>query len=220
MKVCTDACVFGAAVPVPALSGAATVLDIGTGTGLLALMLAQRCPAQIDAVEIDQGAYVQAKENVQQSPWAQRINVWHGAVQDFANAGSGRYDLIICNPPFFSQHLQPDQEAKKLALHNDTLPLQALAQAVTQWLQQQGRFFVMLPPYEANQLQEQMQQAGLMPFWQMHLHHNAQSKLLRVMTGYSYQNSGCTTQRLNIYGKDGQYSPPFVALLKPFYLYL
>jgi len=217
MKVCTDACVFGAAVP---LKGGESVLDIGTGTGLLALMLAQRGANHICGVELDVAAYQQAQENMRRSPWPNTVTLWHGPIQQYNTGPKGGFDVVICNPTFFAKHLQPANGARQRALHNDTLPLADLQQAARRWLSAQGRFYVMLPPNEASQLQGLMQQAGLQPFWQMHLHHNAQSKLLRVMTGYSYRNSPCTPCRLDIYGSNGEYSTPFIALLQPFYLYL
>ncbi|MEP7128610.1 MAG: methyltransferase, partial [Chitinophagales bacterium] len=112
MKVATDACILGAATPAPA-DGA--ILDIGTGTGLLSLMIAQKCSGRIDAVELDEGSFHQATSNVQNSLWKDRINVIHSDVRTFHP--NKKYDLIICNPPFFENHFKSPFLQKNKAKH-------------------------------------------------------------------------------------------------------
>src|SRR5687768_15546532 len=98
MKVCTDSCVLGAWADV---EKAEQILDIGTGTGLLSLMVAQRSEANITAVEIDSAAAAQASENIAESPWKNRISLVHKSLQEFGNENQQQFDVIICNPPFF-----------------------------------------------------------------------------------------------------------------------
>eukprot|EP01136_Pigoraptor_vietnamica_P000050 Opistho-1_new@24845 len=111
MKVTTDACILGAYT---ALENATKVLDIGTGTGLIAMMLAQRSKAQFSAVELDDNAYQQAVENIQNSIFKEQIRVFHQSIQDFAINNKDLYfELIVSNPPFFQNHLKSEQEKKE-----------------------------------------------------------------------------------------------------------
>lgn len=145
MKVCTDACLFGAFVASRFQSAPSRlhVLDIGAGTGLLSLMLAQKIPgAQIDAVEIDKQAAEQAKENFKTSPWKDRLHTHHRPIQEF---GFNKYDLIISNPPFFDNDLKSENPKRNLALHSTALGLDDLLDIIQKHLGAGGRFAVLLP---------------------------------------------------------------------------
>ena len=143
MKVGTDGILLGAWVNV---SENAQILDIGTGTGLLALMMAQRSPlSNIDAVEIDDDAYGQARENIENSPWGDRINIFHESIQDFANNCSKQYDLIISNPPFFEKASKSLQKSRNLARHSDSLSQTDILQIASQLLQPNGHLAVIYP---------------------------------------------------------------------------
>jgi tRNA1Val (adenine37-N6)-methyltransferase len=160
MKVCTDACVLGGYAPV---GKASRILDIGTGTGLLALMLAQRSVAgKFDAVEMNEQACLQARENVQASPFADRIAVHHTPIQDFLPAE--KYDLIVTNPPFYTAYLQSGKQAQDNALHTNTLPTGELLQAIARLLAYEGEAWVLLPPYQMDVLTQESRQFGLYPF--------------------------------------------------------
>ncbi|MDP4263910.1 MAG: methyltransferase, partial [Bacteroidota bacterium] len=118
MKVTTDACLFGAwAAKRIRNSGDRTLnmLDIGTGTGLLSLMIAQQCDALIDAIEIDKVAAGQAEENVTSSPWKEKIRITQGDIKYFAKSSSSRYDIVICNPPFYENELVSPSHEKNIA---------------------------------------------------------------------------------------------------------
>ena len=144
MKVCTDACLFGAYVADQVKTKAANnILDIGTGTGLLSLMLAQRVPALIDAVEIDEAAYQQAKENFEQSPWKERLFAFNTDVTKFET--EKKYDCIISNPPFFENDLKSNDSNKNNAKHDTSLSLDKLLQVVKKLLNDDGIFAVLLP---------------------------------------------------------------------------
>jgi len=230
MKVCTDACVLGAYTTPERLtiSPCATILDIGTGTGLLALMAAQNHPtAQVDAVEIDPDAYMQASENVRNSPFANRIQVHKTVIQHYQPGH--RYNLILTNPPFFTNHLRSPDAATNRALHTDTLPFADLVTAVDRLLKPNGHWWVLLPPYEAAQLDQLATTAGLYPFERLLLRHNAQKAPFRHITGYSRQTQPLQTDTLTIYEPDGsgqpsanptreRYTGAFRQLLRPFYL--
>ncbi len=226
MKVCTDACVLGAYTH-PAttqLRENPTLLDIGTGTGLLALMAAQNYPKapRIDAVELDPDAFAQATDNVAASPFANRIRVHQTAIQHFRP--DAPYDLILTNPPFFTNHLRSPNAATNRALHTDTLPFPDLVAAADRLLHPDGEWWVLLPPYEAGQLETLAQQANLWPFSRLSLRHNARKAPFRHITGYRRNPSAVQADTLTVYEPDPAnpgretYTLPFRQLLSPFYL--
>ncbi len=142
MKVGTDGVLLGAWAHG---EQATHILDIGTGTGLIALMLAQRSNALIDALELDEAAYHEARHNVAQSPWPERINIWHGSFQDFAKQAAPSYDLVVCNPPFFNHSLKASSEQRTKARHTDTLTTTDIFSGVQGLLTPNGRFEVIIP---------------------------------------------------------------------------
>jgi len=147
MKVGTDGVLLGAWANV---KEAQRILDVGTGTGLIALMLAQRTahqttPAQIDAIEIDEAASQQARENVTNSPWPERVQVYHYALQEYMTRSINPYDLIIANPPFFEKAHKAANPARSLARHNDTLTHDDLLDAACQLLTAKGCLSVIYP---------------------------------------------------------------------------
>ena len=146
MKVTTDGCLFGAWIAQKIKSGNAgprKLLDIGTGTGLLSMLLAQENNLAIDAVEIDKDAFEQATENVRASPWNGTIKVFHADAMNFE--ASDQYDIIISNPPFYEKEWKGDDLKKNLAHHNDGLLFPGLLQIVKKNLKPDGRFFLLLP---------------------------------------------------------------------------
>jgi len=148
MKVSTDACIQGAWTPI--FDGVEHVLDIGTGTGLLSLMLAQRNPdILIDAIELDINAAQQAKYNSSASPWASRINVIQGDIR--THYFSTQYDLVICNPPFFVNSLLGDKPERNIARHTTSLTFPDLLDAFKQYLSADGYACVLLPLPEHQQ---------------------------------------------------------------------
>lgn len=152
MKVGTDGVLLGAWANV---RGAGTILDIGAGTGLIALMLAQRAPkARIDAVELDPGSAEQAAENIAASPWHDRVRVFPLPIQDF-DAPEGRmYDLIVSNPPFFTGALKSPKAGRNQVRHGETLSFSDLLRSVGRLLPPQGRFSLILPYAEAKTFHE------------------------------------------------------------------
>lgn len=221
MKVCTDACVLGAYADVQG----ERILDIGTGTGLLALMAAQRnLLAHIDAIEIDEAAAGQATENVGSSRFAEQVRVRHSAIQTYLPDEVRVYDRILTNPPFYTNHLRSPDAAVNRALHTADLPFAELIDAVLRLLKKDGQWWVLLPHYEAGQLTQQADIRALWPFRRLHLRHHAGKPVFRVITGYGYGASTVTDEMLDIYEIPTQpadkpvYTEAFRALLKPFYL--
>jgi len=151
MKVGTDAVLLGAWVNP---NGAKNILDIGTGTGVIALMLAQKSNAEIDAIDIDENSCMQAKENINLSSWKNRIDVIHSSAQEYSERAIKKYDLIVSNPPYFESSTKALGEKRTMARHNDMLPYCELLSSVLNLLDKKGKFCVILPFKEAEQLRE------------------------------------------------------------------
>src|SRR5688572_6302630 len=145
MKVCTDACIFGAWIAniiSNAKSGILNCLDIGAGTGLLSLMIAQKTSALIDAIEIEAYAFEQAKENFSNSPWNQRLRIFYSDVKHFNSPL--KYDFIISNPPFYQNDLTSPLKTKNVAKHSTDLNLDELLGVIKNLLNKSGSFAILL----------------------------------------------------------------------------
>ncbi len=159
MKVGTDGVLLGAWSDA---TGAANILDIGTGTGLIAIMLAQRASsATIHAVEIDEEACAQAAENINASPWADRLHAFHSSIQDFAKQINQKYDLIVSNPPFFSGGTFSHSQDKNSVRHTIKLPHGDLLMAVRSLLTPHGKFCMILPQMEGLRFREMANNYGI-----------------------------------------------------------
>lgn len=144
MKVGTDGTLLGAWTTLP---DAGRILDIGTGTGLIAIMAAQRSPKSlITAIDIDEDCIVQARENAQASPWEERIEICHSSLQEYGSGG--RFDAIISNPPYFVDSLLSPDAARSVARHTSTLTFEELSEGVQRLLAPEGCFSLILPPPE------------------------------------------------------------------------
>lgn len=144
MKVGTDSVLLGAWAPLPEDPG--QLLDVGSGNGLLGLMLAQRCPSgDIEAVEIDPEAYVCCVENFEASPWADRLFCYHCSWEEFVGEAPARYDVIISNPPFHPEQVSSQVPARDRARREASLPFRSLVEGVGRLLADQGLFSVVLP---------------------------------------------------------------------------
>lgn len=142
MKVSTDAVLLGAWVDADNLKN---ILDIGTGTGIIALMLAQRSAALIDAIDIDENACIQAKENSEASKWKKQISIHHDSFQNFITITQDQYSLIISNPPYFVDSSKSPEEARSKARHTDTLSFNELIEGAKKLLLPEGKFCLILP---------------------------------------------------------------------------
>ncbi len=216
MKVCTDACVLGAYAMHP---NPGNILDIGTGTGLLAMMLAQRYPkASIQALEIESQAGGQAKENFRNSPWAERLELIQMAVQNFCPIDD--YDMIVCNPPFYRDHLRPMSPLRSGARHATWLSFSELTAFVGRHLRSTGRFWVLLPPSELLGVHALAQIEGLWVSHLLEVRNRAHTRIVRNICCYSRDD--CTqpipVDKLAIRDNLGRYSSGMTRLLKPFYL--
>ena len=221
MKVSTDACLLGAAVD---LGGATRLLDIGTGTGLLALMAAQRhASVQVEAVEIDAAAAEQAAANVAASPWAARIRVHALSLAAYTETQPEPFSHIVCNPPFFRHSLPSGDSARRTARHagNDSLSFDELARFAAGFLLPSGQLTVLLPPPEMHAFEAEAMAAGLHLQRQLQVRHRPSGKVTRHISCFGRVSTPVLTHELAIQAADGSgYSLEFRQLLAGFYLAL
>lgn len=160
MKVGTDGVLLGAWITVN--SNVHNILDIGTGTGLIALMLAQKCStASIDAIDIDEAAFLQARENAYNCNWKNRIHIQHVGLEDFISAINKSYDIIVCNPPYFINGWKVENEGRQKARDGGFMPMELLIRSAKGCLTQTGSFNLILPVEEGNKFLLQMENVGL-----------------------------------------------------------
>jgi tRNA1Val (adenine37-N6)-methyltransferase len=220
-KVSTDACLLGAATD---LAGATRILDIGTGTGLLALMAAQRAPvAEIEGVEIDPAAAAQAVANVAASPWASRIRVHLLSLASYAATLPPAFSHIICNPPFFRRSLAPPDTARATARHagESSLTFGDISAFAAGHLLPGGTLTVLLPPPEMLAFEREAGASGLVVRARLAVRHRPGGRLTRVITELGGVGPAAVREdTLVIQEADGTYSAAFQALLSGFYLAL
>ncbi len=221
MKVCTDACLFGALAPVHNTAGEPVqqVLDIGTGTGLLSLMYAQRNhTALIDAVEIDDAAAQQAHDNFAASPWHNRLQLFHQPIQQYQAAAA--YELIISNPPFYAGSLKSDDTRRNLALHSDALQLEELFTIAGRQLSTTGWLYLLLPYHRAAESMIAAQEQG----FYLHKHTTVRQTpvhpYFRSILQWSKIPVTVETDSITIMDGHQQYTAGFREALAPYYLYL
>jgi len=216
MKVTLDACAFGAWLPISC--DHKRVLDIGAGTGLLSLMVAQKGAQQVDAVEIDQAAYQQATENIARSPFTDLINLHHRDVTTMK--WQGLYDAIICNPPFFSEHLKGPDPLRNQARHNDGLSFLQLCEIFSNALSEHGRAYVLLPSTELARFTQAAQTQQLTILHVLQFRSRVNKPHHRVFITLS-RTADRTEEDALLTIYDGEnYSSEFVALMHPYYLNL
>lgn len=209
----TDACLLGALASV---DKAETILDIGTGTGVIALMLAQRFEnAQVEAIELVKEVYDQANLNFKASPFK---NIKPQHVDFLDNDFNGVYDLIVCNPPYFSKHLQRVSSPINTAIHNQTLEHGALLDKVKDLLKERGSFFMILP---TELMQERLNLAinkGLHPFKSIEIF-NKPGKSHRMVVEFKlYPVKEVSNEVLVLTNENGERSEAFSRLMFPYYL--
>jgi len=219
MKVCTDACLFGAwiAEKIHNTQGITNILDVGTGTGLLSLMLAQKSSAFIDAVEIETEAAEQARENFTASAFKERIKVIEGDIRNLEFKKV--YELIISNPPFYENDLKSNNQKKNYALHSKTLRFDALISKTVTLLDPAGTFAVLLPYHRTQAFLDAAIPYNLYSKEQVSIRQTEKHPYFRSILCLS-KNESETSKSEIIIKKEEQYSCEFVALLKDYYLHL
>ena len=216
MKVCTDACLFGALVA-DNLMPSANCLDIGTGTGLLTLMLAQKDPQlKIDAVELDEAAAKQAGENFESSPWNKRLTVHHTDILAFKP--TKKYDYIISNPPFFEGDLLSDDVAKNKAKHHTGLSLEQLLNSIERLLSPTGVFAILLPYHRVSFFEALAEGHNFYCQKKILVKQTVDHPYFRGILFFSREKSQAECTELSIKDSDGKYTETFIRLLKDYYL--
>lgn len=215
MKVGTDGVLLGAWTTVDA---AKTILDIGTGTGLIALMLAQRTSpgTHIDAVELDEQAWMDATENVRASPWVEKIALHQTAIQLYQP--EKKYDLIISNPPYFINSFKPPDKSRHVARHTDTLTFEELIRASLRLLEPEGRLAVILPQTEGQLFLSLAQRNGLFCIRQWTFRSRRHKPIERLLLEFGRHPAKPEMGELLLYDQGEKWSEGYIALTKEFYL--
>ena len=223
MKVCTDACLFGAWAAADAqIQSAKNILDIGSGTGLLSLILAQKIAATITAIEIEEGAFNQTVSNFDLSSWKERLNVVHTSIQDYASKNKqSLFDCIITNPPFYEQDLTSPDKAKNLASHSTALSWDDLAKSVASLLQEHGSWYVLVPTLRAYMMQKIASNYGLELAEECLMYNDEKHLPIRAMLKFVKQKEVVIQRnKIIIKNADQSYTTEFTTLLKEYYLHL
>jgi tRNA1Val (adenine37-N6)-methyltransferase len=217
MKVGTDGVLLGAWTEP---GDASVMLDVGTGTGLIAIMLAQRSKAVIHAIEIEPHASHQAMENVQKCPWKDRITATHSSFQDFSKDSNTKYDLIVTNPPFFSNSLKTPHGGRNLARHNDILPPDDLLAGVDRLLGPKGRFCLIMPYVDSSLFLVDAALYHLYCVRKAHVKATPGKKVTRVLMELGRERCKIQEEDIVIQESEGVYAAKFKTLTKDFYLFL
>jgi tRNA1Val (adenine37-N6)-methyltransferase len=218
MKVGTDGVLLGAWTPLH--NQPYNILDIGTGTGLIALQLAQRSTAeQIDALEIDDLAFEEAVTNFENSPWGDRLFCFHAGLDEFVAEPEETYDCIVCNPPFYTDQNKSGDSQRDTARQEDALPFDELVAAVSVLLSDEGIFSVIIPYKEEEKFIQLAKNSGLFPFKITRVQGNATAEIKRSLLAFTRnQPENITTNQLTIEISRHQYTPEYQLLTQDFYL--
>jgi tRNA1Val (adenine37-N6)-methyltransferase len=217
MKVGTDAVLLGAWTPID--HHPTTILDIGSGTGIIALMLAQRSQAEtIDTLEIDEDAYEQCVENFEQSQWNDRLFCYHASLLEFTEEIEEKYNLIVSNPPFYSADYKSENLQRDLARFSDALPFNHLLNSVSTLLSKHGVFSVIIPFKEENEFITLASKVNLFPHKILHVKGNPSSEIKRSLISFSFNKTDLSVQEIFIETSRHLYSEEYIKLTKDFYL--
>ena len=218
MKIGTDGVLLGAWAPIDTRPN--SILDIGTGTGIIALMLAQRCDSQqIDALEIDENAYEQAVDNFESSPWSDRLFCFHAGLDEFVEEPEDEYDLIVSNPPFYVEDYRSDNAQRDLARFQEAMPFEDLVEAAALLLSENGIFAVITPFKEEEKFLELAKEYELFPIKITRVKGTHETQIVRSLLAFRrYELAVLTADELVIEINRHEYTDDYIALTKEFYL--
>ncbi len=217
MKIGTDSVLLGAWTSLN--KQASRILDIGAGTGVIALMMAQRSDAlQIDAIEIDDDSYEQCVDNFENSPWPDRLFCYHASLLEFAEEIDETYDLIVSNPPYYSEDFKSKNEQRDLARFQDALPFEHLISCTAKLLSDKGIFSVIIPHKEENHFIKSAAKVNLFPKRILQVKGNPSSKIIRSLVEFSFTKSEIKKEEIIIETSRHQYTENYINLTKDFYL--
>lgn len=217
MKVGTDGVLLGAWAELK--NEVTSVLDIGSGTGLIALMIAQRSNAKtIDAIELDENAYVQSVENFERSQWADRLFCYHTSLQNFAEEIDEKYDFIVSNPPFYTSTYKELPVNRAMARHTETLSYNDLLKNTSLLLHKKGSCAFIVPFVEEENFVKTAQQYQLYPYRITRVKGSVKSAIKRSMLQFSFQKKECKVNTLTIEKERHSYTSEYKNLAKDFYL--
>lgn len=215
MKVGTDAVLLGSWVDI---SKTETILDIGTGCGIIALMLAQRSQAKIDAIDIDEDSIEEATLNFRQSPWPDRLHAHHTSLQTYQEISATKYDLIVSNPPYFQNSMLPTKEGHKLAKHCITLNYDELIRLSTKLLRPNGRLAIILPNQEADNCSKIARSYGHYLQDQLYVQTTSASPVVRCILVFNlFDIINISKSNLTIRNDNGTYTDEYMELTKAFH---
>lgn len=217
MKIGTDGVLLGAWTPL--INNPYNILDIGAGTGILSLMLAQRSNAkQIDAIEIDEDAYEQCVENFEASPWSDKLFCFHAGLDEFVDEPEDEYDLIISNPPFYTDDYKSDNTSRDLARFEDALPFEELIEAAALLLSDNGIFSVIIPYKEEERFVSMCKELDLFPLKITRVKGTPTSEIKRSLLAFCRIEQSPLIDELVIEISRHKYTPEYIELTKEFYL--
>jgi len=215
MKVCTDSCILGAWTA-KRLHEAKRMLDIGTGTGLLPIMLAQNSNAIIDCIELDHDSFKQAEENIQKSPWSERIHIIEGDARHYSF--QTKYDFIITNPPFYESDLHSPEQKKNKAKHEESLSLDELISAIRSCLVNDGAFSILLPFHRSEYFEKLALANGFFLQEKLTVRQTPAHTAFRSISLYvTKKPAEVILNELIIKNEEGKNSSEFAELMKDYY---
>lgn len=217
MKIGTDAVLLGAWTSI--VNEPNSILDIGAGTGVLALMMAQRSFSEtIDALEIDDDAYEQCVENFEHSPWGDRLFCYHASLEEFVDEIEDTYDLIISNPPFYNDTYKSDDEKRDLARFTEAMPFRHLIESVSKLLSKEGCFSVVIPFVEEKDFIVLASKKHLFPNRILRVKGSPSSDIKRSLIEFSFKEQEADISELTIENARHDYTEAYINLTKDFYL--
>ncbi|MGJ8738990.1 tRNA1(Val) (adenine(37)-N6)-methyltransferase [Zobellia laminariae] len=217
MKVGTDGVLLGAWVSID--NNPDSILDIGAGTGLIALMIAQRSTAEtIDALEIDEDAYEQCVSNFDSSDWADRLFCYHAGLDEFVDEWEDPYDLIVSNPPFYSEEVSSGDDSRDKARQNQSLPFDELLEGVSKLMASNGSFTTIIPFKEEETFLKLANSFKLYPQRITRVKGTPTSEIKRSLIQFGFEEVELETSELTIEIGRHEYTEDYISLTKDFYL--